>query len=57
MSFTLYFAATSMFNGPGKPLWPQPLQDSGLLFIPEFTVLGLAAFWLWKTLRTPRLIA
>lgn len=54
MCIGFFIAAGSAFTGPGASAFPQAVQDSGLLSLPELTIFLLMLFWLWKTLRRPR---
>jgi uncharacterized membrane protein len=49
MTFAMWIATTSFFLGQAK-LFPQPLRQSGLLFIPVVLVLVLLFYWLIRTL-------
>ncbi len=57
MCIGFFIAAGSAFTGPGASAFPQAVQESGLLSLPEVTIVLLMLFWLWKTLRRPRPIA
>jgi uncharacterized membrane protein len=46
-----FIAAGSAFTGPGAKAFPIAVQNSGLLSLPEMTILALMLFWLFKTLR------
>ena len=54
MCIGFFIAAGSAFTGPGASAFPEAVQDSGLLSLPELTIILLMLFWLWKTLRQPR---
>ena len=54
MCIGFFIAAGSAFTGPGASAFPQAVQDSGILSLPELTIMLLMLFWLWKTLRRPR---
>lgn len=54
MCIGFFIAAGSAFTGPGASAFPQAVQDSGVLSLPELTIVLLMLFWLWKTLRRPR---
>lgn len=56
MCIGFFIAAGSAFTGPGAAAFPQAIQDSGLLSLPELTIFLLMLFWLWKTLRRPRAV-
>lgn len=43
-----FIAAGSAFTGPGSSAFPQQIQDSGLLSLPELTIFLLMLFWLVK---------
>jgi len=57
MCIGFFIAAGSAFTGPGGSAFPQWVQDSGLLMVPEPVILLLMLFWLWRTLRRPRAMA
>lgn len=48
----MFFATGSLFTGPGAVIFPEILQDSGLLALPELTVLSLMIFWLVRVRRS-----
>lgn len=54
MCIGFFIAAGSAFTGPGASAFPKAVQDSGVLSLPELTIVVLMLFWLWKTLRRPR---
>lgn len=54
MCFGFFIAAGSAFTGPGASAFPQAVQNSGVLSLPELTIVLLTLFWLRKTLRRPR---
>lgn len=54
MCIGFFIAAGSAFSGPGATAFPQVVQDSGVLSLPELMIMLLMIFWLWKTLRKPR---
>jgi len=47
MCFALFVAAGSFFLGQ-QQLFPAPLRNSPVLFVPELAVLGLTVFWLLR---------
>jgi hypothetical protein len=49
-----FIAAGSAFTGPGASAFPDAVRRSGVLSLPELTIIILMLFWLWKTLRRPR---
>lgn len=51
MCIGFFIAAGSAFTGPGASAFPQVVQDSGVLSMPELIIVLLMLFWLWKTLR------
>lgn len=57
MCIGFFIAAGSAFTGPGATVFPEALRNSGLLSLPELTIVLLMLFWLWKTLRRPRPVA
>ena len=54
MCIGFFIAAGSAFTGPGASVFPEALRNSGVLSLPELTIVLLMLFWLWKTLRRPR---
>ncbi|MEN8832908.1 hypothetical protein [Pacificibacter sp.] len=54
MCIGFFIAAGSAFTGPGASAFPQAVRDSGLLSLPELTIVLLMLFWLWRTLRKAR---
>jgi uncharacterized membrane protein len=54
MCIGFFIAAGSAFTGPGASAFPDAVRDSGVLSLPELTIVLLMLFWLWKTLRRPR---
>lgn len=48
MSTGMLFATGSLFTGPGAVVFPESLQASGLLALPELTILVLLVYWLVK---------
>lgn len=54
MCIGFFIAAGSAFTGPGTSAFPEAVQNSGVLSLPELTITLLMLFWLWKTLRPPR---
>lgn len=58
MCIGFFIAAGSAFNGPGASAFPEAVQRSGILSLPELTIMILMLFWLWRTLRRrPALVA
>ncbi len=53
MCIGFFIAAGSAFTGPGASAFPQALQNSGMLSLPELTIVVLMLFWMWKTLSRP----
>lgn len=53
MCIGFFIAAGSAFTGPGASAFPDAVQQSGVLSLPELTIVLLMLFWLWKTLRRP----
>lgn len=49
MCLGFFIAAGSAFTGPGAGIFPQAVQDSGLLALPELTIILLMLFWLVRT--------
>lgn len=56
MCIGFFIAAGSAFTGPGASAFPEVLQQSGILSLPELMIILLMLFWLWKTLRRPRAV-
>lgn len=54
MCIGFFIAAGSAFTGPGASAFPQAVQNSGVLALPELAIILIMLFWLWKTLRQPR---
>lgn len=54
MCIGFFIAAGSAFTGPGASAFPEAVRNSGVLSLPEPTIMLLMLFWLWKTLRQPR---
>ncbi|WP_242109125.1 hypothetical protein [Aliiroseovarius subalbicans] len=54
MCIGFFIAAGSAFTGPGASVFPDAVQNSGVLSLPELTIMLLMLFWLWKTVRQPR---
>ncbi len=54
MCIGFIIAAGSAFTGPGASAFPEAVQNSGILSLPELTIILLMLFWLWKTLKKPR---
>lgn len=54
MCIGFFIAAGSAFTGPGASVFPDAVRNSGVLSLPELTIILLMLFWLWKTLRQPR---
>ncbi|MXU66753.1 DUF2306 domain-containing protein [Oceanomicrobium pacificus] len=54
MCLSFFIAAGSAFTGPGASAFPEAVQNSGLLSLPELAIVLLMLFWLWKTLRPHR---
>ena len=57
MCVGFFIAAGPAFTGPGASAFPEVVQNSGILSLPELTIVLLMLFWLWKTLRRPRSLA
>ena len=50
MCLGFFIAAGSAFTGPGANVFPQKVQDSGILSAPELIIISLMLFWLARTL-------
>ncbi len=57
MCIGFFIAAGSAFTGPGASAFPDAVRNSGVLSLPELTILVIMLFWLWKTLRQPQPLA
>ncbi len=57
MCIGFFIAAGSAFTGPGASAFPEGVRNSGVLSLPELTIVILMLFWLWKTLRRPQTAA
>lgn len=57
MCIGFFIAAGSAFTGPGASAFPEAVRNSGVLSLPELTIVILMLFWLWKTLRQSRPLA
>jgi hypothetical protein len=51
MCIGFFIAAGSAFTGPGASIFPEAVRDSGILSLPELTIILLMLFWLFKILR------
>ncbi|MCG3269350.1 hypothetical protein [Yoonia sp. I 8.24] len=51
MCIGFFIAAGSAFTGPGASAFPEAVQRSGVLSLPELIIMLLMLYWLWKTLR------
>lgn len=50
MCLGFFIAAGSAFTGPGSSIFPQAVQDSGILSAPELIIICLMLFWFFRTL-------
>lgn len=50
MCLGFFIAAGSAFTGPGASIFPQAVRDSGILSLPELTIIVLMLFWLFRIL-------
>ena len=50
MCLGFFIAAGSAFTGPGAAVFPQAVQDSGILSAPELIIFCLMLYWFFKTL-------
>ena len=58
MCIGFFIVAGSAFTEPGAYAFPEVVQNSSILLLPELAIVLFMLFWLWKTLRQPqRLIA
>lgn len=54
MSFALFIVTGSLFTGPGATVFPDWLQASGLLSVPEPLILLTMLYWLIRLRLSPR---
>lgn len=52
-----FIAAGSAFTGPGAAAFPESVQNSGVLSLPELSIFVLMLYWLWQTLRPRKPLA
>lgn len=50
----LFFATSSFFTGPGSIVFPESVRGNSVLSIPEFLVVILAIFWIYRLLFSKR---
>jgi hypothetical protein len=50
MCLGFFIAAGSAFTGPGAGVFPEAIRNSGILSLPELTIILLMLFWLCRTL-------
>lgn len=50
MCLGFFIAAGSAFTGPGASVFPQSVQDSGILSVPELIIISLMLYWFLRTL-------
>jgi hypothetical protein len=50
MCIGFFIAAGSAFTGPGASIFPEAVRNSGVLSLPELTIILLMLFWLFRTL-------
>jgi hypothetical protein len=50
MCLGFFIAAGSAFTGPGASIFPEAVRNSGILSLPELTIILLMLFWLFRTL-------
>ncbi len=48
MCLGFFIAAGSAFTGPGASIYPEALRNSGILSLPELTIILLMLFWLFR---------
>ena len=48
MCLGFFIAAGSAFSGPGATMFPQAIQESGLLFMPELFIFLFMMYWFIK---------
>ena len=54
MSCALFFATASFFTGPGSIVFPESVRGNPVLSIPQFLVVILALFWIYRLLFPKR---
>jgi hypothetical protein len=50
MCVGFFIAAGSAFTGPGASIFPEAVRNSGILSLPELTIILLMLFWLFRIL-------
>jgi uncharacterized membrane protein YfcA len=50
MCIGFFIAAGSAFTGPGASIFPETVRNSGILSLPELTIIMLMLFWLFRIL-------
>lgn len=50
MCIGFFIVAGSAFTGPGAGIFPEAVRNSGVLSLPELTIILLMLFWLFRTL-------
>jgi hypothetical protein len=50
MCIGFFIAAGSAFTGPGASIFPETVRNSGVLSLPELTIILLMLFWLFRIL-------
>lgn len=50
MSIGFFIASGSAFTGPGAGIFSEAVRNSGILSLPELTIILLMVFWLFRTL-------
>ncbi|MEP3346218.1 MAG: hypothetical protein ABJN34_00400 [Litoreibacter sp.] len=50
MCIGFFIAAGSAFTGPGAGIFPEVVRNSGVLSLPELTIILLMLFWLFRIL-------
>lgn len=54
MNCALFFATSTLFTGPGSIVFPESVRGNPLLSIPQFLVVVLTAFWVYRLLFSDR---
>ena len=54
MCIGFFIVAGSAFTEPGAYAFPEVVQNSSILLLPELAIVLFVLFWLWKTLRQPQ---
>jgi len=55
MSFALFIATSSFFDGPGAKIFPELLQGSVILLLPQLIVFALMIYWIVRIYKFKKL--